>query len=61
MKLTVDIFEDFIKSLEIASAITSFSDDGTNTTLLVSQTFHAREGMFATIDGERYPIVGVGV
>lgn len=59
MKLTVDILEDFINTLNLTGVVNSFSDDGTNTTLEVDKTFHARTGMQLNVDGTDYPIVSV--
>ena len=59
MKLTVDILDDFIKSLDLSGSVTGFSDDGTNTTLEVRSTYHARRGMFLNVDGDDYRILAV--
>ena len=56
MKLTVDILDDFISNLDLSGNVNAFSDDGTSTTLEVSKTFHAREGMQLDVDGTDYPI-----
>lgn len=57
MRLTVDILEDFINSLSLSGSVISFSDDGTNTTIEVAKTYHARERMTLDIDGTGYRIV----
>lgn len=59
MKLTVDILEDFINVLSLSGRVLSFSDDGTNTTIMVETTFHARRKMNISIDGTDYEIVSV--
>ena len=59
MKLTVDILEDFIKSLSLSGPVISFSDDGTNTTIDVKKTYHARRRMQLNIDGTDYQIESV--
>lgn len=59
MKLTVDILEDFINTLDLSGPVISFSDDGTNTTLEVDKTFHARRRMLLTVDGFTYQILSV--
>lgn len=59
MKLTVDIMAEFIDSLDLSGGVLSFSDDGTNTTIVVDKTFHARAKMLLDIDGTDYPIVSV--
>lgn len=59
MKLTVDIIEDFISSLTLDGFVSSFSEDGTNTTIQVEKTYHARKKMLIDIDGTDYEIVSV--
>jgi hypothetical protein len=59
MKLTVDILEDFIAGMSLKSDVLSFSDDGTNTTLVVEKTFHARAGRTIDVDGSSYNVVSV--
>jgi hypothetical protein len=59
MKLTVDIMEDFINSLDLNGVVSAFSDDGIHTTIQVGKTYHARTGMLLNIDGSQYPIVSV--
>ncbi len=59
MKLTVDILEDFINTLDLSGQVISFSDDGTNTTLVVEKTFHARKKMQLNVDGTDYEIFSV--
>jgi hypothetical protein len=59
MKLTVDIIEDFIDSIALTGIILSFSDDGTNTTIQVAKTYHARARMPINIDGTDYVIDSV--
>ncbi len=59
MKLTVDILEEFIDTLALSGQVSSFSDDGVNTTLVVSETFHARKKMQLNVDGTNYEIFSV--
>ena len=59
MKLTVDIVEDFINTLDLSGDVISFSNDGANTTLVVAKTFHARAKMVLDIDGVNYAVVSV--
>jgi len=59
MRLTVDIIEDFINSLDLSGSVISFSDDGTNTTIAVEKTYHARKTMLLDIDDTDYEIVSV--
>jgi len=59
MKLTVDILEDFINTLDLSGSVISFSDDTTNTTIVVEKTYHARKKMLIDIDGTDYEVVSV--
>jgi len=59
MKLTVDIMEEFIAGLDLSGKVNSFSDDGTNTTILVDKTFHLRGKMQVDIDGSDHEVVNV--
>jgi hypothetical protein len=59
MRLTVDILETFVASLDLSGAVASFSDDGTNTTLNVSKTYHARRGMTIQVDALDYVVQSV--
>lgn len=59
MELTVDILEDFIGTFDLSGEVLSFSDDGSNTTLLVSKTFHVRKRMLLEVDGTIYTVMSV--
>lgn len=59
MKLTVDILEDFINTLDLSGPVISFTDDGASTILTVEKTFHARRGMVLDVDGNPYTIEAV--
>ena len=59
MKLTVDIMDDFISSLDLSGEVSSSSDDGTNTTIQVDKTFHLRKGMYVSVDGNSYKVGSV--
>jgi len=59
MKLTVNIFKDFINTLTVVGEVTSFSDDGTSTTLNVNATFHVRRGMNITINAVDFLVESV--
>lgn len=59
MRLTVDILDEFITTLNLSGPVLSFTDDGTNTTLLVQKTFHARRRMVLDVDGTGYEIISV--
>ena len=59
MNLTVDIMETFINTLNLSGDVKSFSDDGTNTTIFVDETYHARPFMTIDIDGTDYNIRSV--
>jgi hypothetical protein len=51
--------EDFIATLALSGLVVSFSDDGVNTTLVVTKTFHARKKMILDIDGSPFEIFAV--
>ncbi len=59
MKLTVDILQDFINSLDLSGEVVNYSDDGTDTTLTVLNTYHARPNMTVDVDGSDYTILEV--
>ena len=69
MKLTVDIIEDFINSWVLTQQIYSVKKDITGTNNILSvvdpsgcekpKTFHARKGMFLTVEGTQYEILAV--
>ena len=59
MKLTVDILDDFIKSLDLSGEVIASGDDGTNTVLTVGKTYHARKGMLLDVDGTNFKILSV--
>lgn len=59
MKLTVNIFKDFINTLTLVGEVTSFSDDGTSTTISVNATFHVRRGMSITINAVDFLVKSV--
>lgn len=59
MKLTVDILEDFVASLDLSGPIISFSVAGSTTILDVEKTYHARQNMQLDVDGTNYLIVSV--
>ena len=59
MKLTVDILEDFVSSLDLSGQVITSTTDGTNTTIVVVKTYHARKKMVLDIDGMGYEIVSV--
>jgi hypothetical protein len=59
MRLTVDILEEFIASISLSGLVLGYSNDGTNTTLTVAKTYHARARMLLNVDGIDYPILSV--
>jgi len=59
MKLTVDIMEDFINTLDLSGKVLSFSVDATNTTIVVEKTYHARKKMLINIDSTDFEVVSV--
>lgn len=61
MKPTVDILDEFISNLSLSGTVWNFSDDGTDTTLEVQDTFHARANMMLDVDGNLYKIAAVVV
>ena len=58
-ELTVDILETFISGLTIGGNVISSADDGTNTTITVLNTYHARATMPIFIDTVEKNIVTV--
>lgn len=59
MRLTVDIMDDFIASLDLSGPVLSYSDNGVNTTINVEKTYHVRRKMLVVIDGMSYEVVSV--
>ncbi len=59
MDQVVDIIQTFISGTSFAQDVVSHSDDGTNTTIIVSDVYHARAGLQADVDGSDYEIVSV--
>jgi hypothetical protein len=55
--ITVYAVRDFINSLDLSSRVTSFSNDGTNTTITVGNVFHSRAGLVVDIDGTDYTVI----
>lgn len=59
MRLTVDILQDFIDTINLSGAVVSFSDDGINTTIEVGKTYHVRPKMQIEIDSVNYEVLSV--
>lgn len=59
MKLTVDILDDFINLLDLSGLVLSSVFDGTDTTLSMAKTYHARKNMMLNVDGNDYLILEV--
>jgi len=59
--LVVDVMESFIAGLDLSSKVISSSDDGTDTTLVVENVFHARADLnrVVDIDGTDYTVLSV--
>lgn len=59
--IPVFVFRDFVNGLDLSSLVKSFTTDeneGT-TTLIVENTFHARDGLLIQVDGFSYEVVRV--
>lgn len=59
MKLTVDILEDFINSIELTGSVLSYATSGATTTLNVAKTYHARAFIYIDVDGTSYKVNSV--
>jgi hypothetical protein len=55
----VEIIRDFVANLDLSGQVLSHSDDGTNTTLNLSNSYHLREKMSLNVDGTDYTVVSV--
>lgn len=55
-QLVVNSIEDFINSIDFSTAVESFSDDGTYTTVVCDNIYHARGGMKVDVDGMEYKV-----
>lgn len=56
----VDVIKNFVNNdLDFTLEIVSFSDDGTNTTIIVENPFHARKQVIITIDTVPLEIISV--
>jgi len=53
----VEVIRTFISELDLSGAVVSLSDDGTNTTLVLENSYHLREYMTVTIDSVDYEIL----
>jgi len=56
---TVDYLETFLAGINFKTFVTSYSNDGTSTTITVKEMFYARVGLNIDIDGTDYPITSV--
>ena len=59
MSLIVDIVESHLNSLDFTLNIISYSDDTTNTTIIVERMFHSRAKLKITVDSVDMKIVSV--
>ena len=57
--ITVYAVRDFINALDLSSAVTAHSDNGTQTTITVGNVFHSRAGLVVDIDGADYTVISV--
>ena len=46
----VEVIRTFISELDLSGVVVSLSNDGTNTTLVLENSYHLREYMTVTID-----------
>ena len=53
----VEVIRTFISVLDLSGAVISLSDDGTNTTLVLENSYHLRQYMTVTIDSVDYEVV----
>lgn len=58
-KQAADILEEFINSIALTADVLSSSQDGSLTTLMLTDTYHLREYMTLNIDGLGYEVVSV--
>lgn len=54
-----EVIRTFLNSIVLSGNVLSFSDDGTNTTVLLENSYHLREGMELSIDGTQYYVYSV--
>lgn len=52
----VEVIRTFISELDLSGAVISLSDDGTNTTLVLENSYHLRQYMIVTIDSVDYEV-----
>jgi hypothetical protein len=55
----VKVIREFVASLDLSGRVLSLSNDGTNTTLVLENSYHLRERMQLNIDGADYSVVSV--
>jgi hypothetical protein len=55
----VKVIREFVASLDLSGKVLSFSDDGTNTTLVLENSYHLREHMQLNVNGTDYLVKSV--
>jgi hypothetical protein len=53
----VQTIRDFVNSLDLSGRVLSLSNDGTNTTLILENSYHLREFMQVSVDGTPHNVV----
>jgi len=53
------ILRDFINDLDLSLPVLDISNDGTNTTITLSNIYHARKGIIYDIDGTDYMVISI--
>ena len=59
MTQVVDFIEEVVNNMNLTQTVTAHADDGTNTTITVSNLYHSRAGLLINIDLTDYTIVSV--
>jgi hypothetical protein len=55
----VKVIREFVAHLDLSGKVLSFSDDGTNTTLILENSYHLREHMQLNVNGTDYLVKSV--
>ena len=53
----VEVIREFVSDLDLSGKVLSLSNDGTDTTLILENSYHVREGMLITIDDVEYLVI----
>ena len=59
MTQVVDFIEEVVNNMNLTQTVTAHAEDGTNTTITVSNLYHSRAGLLINIDLTDYTIVSV--